>query len=325
MVDLYAKAKGDDAVYKKYLPALEKEYAFWMNRSGSGQSDEHTVKMGEGMLNRYYDKGQTPRQESHREDKETADHSPSQNKKKVYRDLRSGAESGWDYSSRWFSDGESITSIVTTDIIPIDLNALLYGLEGILLTHGSEEKKKSQLTQSMATREKFMREECWVASRGVLEDYNWVSSKTTGRHSLAMSYPLYFKMVSQEQADGVASYLREHFLQPGGLSSTLAHTGQQWDAPNGWAPLQWMSLVGLENYGHGDLARDIAQRWVTVNERVYKNTGKFVEKYNVEDMSLEAGGGEYPVQDGFGWSNGVYLAMKSYLNGTWKYIPERFK
>ena len=121
-------------------------------------------------------------------------------------------------------------------------------------------------------------------------------------------------MASQEQADKVASYIEKYFLKPGGVVTTLYHTGQQWDAPNGWAPLQWMTIKGLENYGHHHLAKTIAERWVAINEKVYVNTGKFVEKYNVEDMTLDAGGGEYPVQDEFGWSNGVYLALKSYLN-----------
>jgi alpha,alpha-trehalase len=45
-------------------------------------------------------------------------------------------------------------------------------------------------------------------------------------------------------------------------------------------------------------------------ERVYKNTGKLMEKYNALDIETVAGGGEYPNQDGFGWTNGVYLKLK---------------
>ena len=86
-------------------------------------------------------------------------------------------------------------------------------------------------------------------------------------------------------------------------------TDQQWDAPNGWAPLQWMTYAGLKNYNENSVARQIRERWMDNNERVYANVTKMVEKYNVEDLGLEAGGGEYPVQDGFGWSNGVYLRM----------------
>jgi alpha,alpha-trehalase len=95
--------------------------------------------------------------------------------------------------------------------------------------------------------------------------------------------------------------------------TTTNNTGQQWDAPNGWAPLQWMMVWGLNRSGQTQLARDIAGRWTALNEKVYTNTGKLMEKYNVMDTHLEAGGGEYPSQDGFGWTNGVYLAMKAML------------
>ncbi|MDQ3015989.1 MAG: alpha,alpha-trehalase, partial [Bacteroidota bacterium] len=86
-------------------------------------------------------------------------------------------------------------------------------------------------------------------------------------------------------------------------------TGQQWDAPNGWAPLQWITYTGLVNYGAEELANDAAIRWLTLNKKVFDRTGRMMEKYNVEDLSLDAGGGEYPVQDGFGWTNGVYLSL----------------
>ena len=102
-------------------------------------------------------------------------------------------------------------------------------------------------------------------------------------------------------------------MKPGGIVTSTIKTNQQWDAPNGWSPLQWVTLMGLDNYGYKKEAVDLAKRWTSLNEKVYKSTGKMLEKYNVEDLSLEAGGGEYPVQDGFGWSNGVYLAMKKYI------------
>ena len=310
MVKLLADEKGKE-VYQKYADALKKEYQFWMNRSGEGVAFEHTVQTEMGILNRYYDKGDNPRQESYIEDYELV----QENKggEKMYRDLRSGAESGWDYSSRWFADGQNMGTIETTDILPLDLNALLYGLEEILVdleTANSEFAKTLQA--SMANRKNFISTLC-KSEDGSFEDYNWVTKSKCGKKSLAMMYPLYFKMVNQEEADKMADYIEASFLRPGGVVSTLYNTGQQWDAPNGWAPLQWMTVIGLDNYGHKELARTIATRWVELNEKVYKSTGKFVEKYNVEDLSLEAGGGEYPVQDGFGWSNGVYLGLKAYL------------
>ncbi len=316
MVKLLADEKGEE-VYKQYADALKKEYQFWMNRAGnSPPAFEHTVVTETGVLNRYYDKGDNPRQESYKEDYNLV----QENKggKKMYRDLRSGAESGWDYSSRWFADGQNMGTIETTDILPLDLNALLYGLEDILVKLEAKDSDFSKtLTASMANRKAFISTMC-KSEDGSFEDYNWTTQKLCGKKSLAMMYPLYFKMVSQEEADAVADYVKANFLKPGGVVSTIYNTGQQWDAPNGWAPLQWMTVIGLDNYGHKDLAKTIASRWIAINEKVYKSTGKFVEKYNVEDLSLEAGGGEYPVQDGFGWSNGVYLGLKAYLTDNHK-------
>lgn len=312
MVKLLAEHKGT-SVYKKYREALRIEYDFWMDGSTATTTPiRHCVATPNGIMNRYYDKGTTPRQESYREDY-------LQVKKvgggeKMYKDLRSGAESGWDYTSRWFADGESIETIETTDIIPVDLNALLYGLEAVLIRCFEEDVAYvTALKTSMSNRIAFLDSYAWNSKEGVYEDYNWVHKKQTGIKSLAMVYPLFFNMASKEQADNIAAYVETYFLKPGGVVTTLYHTGEQWDAPNGWAPLQWMTITGLRNYGHDALAKTIAERWVAINEKVYDNTGKFVEKYNVEDMGLEGGGGEYPVQDGFGWSNGVYLALKASL------------
>ena len=86
------------------------------------------------------------------------------------------------------------------------------------------------------------------------------------------------------------------------------------DAPNGWAPLQWIAFFGLRRYGFETLANEAASRWVDNCIRVFQNTGRLVEKYNVEDITLMAGGGEYDVQDGFGWTNGVLLKLMDELN-----------
>jgi alpha,alpha-trehalase len=120
---------------------------------------------------------------------------------------------------------------------------------------------------------------------------------------------MYFSIATPQQAIQVKSILQHKFLMPGGLITSLQYTHQQWDAPNGWAPLQWISIMGLSNYGYNSLARNTAERWVNLNKNVYHRTGKMMEKYNVVDIHLEAGGGEYNSQDGFGWTNGVFLAL----------------
>ena len=140
--------------------------------------------------------------------------------------------------------------------------------------------------------------------------YDFIEDKFKTHFTLAAAFPLFFGVASAVQAGHVADVLREKFLKPGGLTTTCEFTGQQWDAPNGWAPLQWITYKGLLHYGLEELASQIKTRWTTVNLKVYEKTGKMTEKYDVWNEDGDASGGEYPNQDGFGWTNGVFLAMQ---------------
>jgi len=308
-----SKSPAADSVLKANRDVLEKEYSFWMKGSKIKQGAEgHVVVLPDGtILNRYFDRGDWPREESYNEDLTTAAASTG-SRPEIYRQLRSGAESGWDFSSRWLADGKSLTSIHTTDIVPVDLNALLYHLELMLVRayEKSGEKTAAEHMKEQAERRRTaLNRFCWDRKTGYFRDYDWKQLKQTGQLSLAGVYPLYFKMAVKGQADAIARVLRKDFLKPGGLVTTRVNSGQQWDAPNGWAPLQWIAIQGLRNYGQDELADEISTRWIALNSSVFNKTGKLMEKYNVADTSLIAGGGEYPNQDGFGWTNGVLLRL----------------
>ena len=317
MVGVLAEMKGD-SVFRKYLPQLEKEYAFWMEGAGSLTAEKpahrRVVRLPDGsVLNRYWDDRPGPRPESYREDVETAAKS-GRPIEEVYTHLRASAESGWDFSSRWFADGKTLETIHTTEILPIDLNSLLYHLEWTIAQtyqfNGQTEQADAWIKKAQA-RVEAVQKYLWNADAGFFMDYDFVKGEMTYIPSLAGAYPLFFRMATLEEALLIAKNIEEDFLRDGGVVSTLNLTGQQWDAPNGWAPLQWMTIKGLRDYGYNDLAATISQRWLELNRKVFRNTGKMVEKYNVQDISLDAGGGEYPVQDGFGWTNGVFLRLAS--------------
>lgn len=319
MVELLMEIKGE-AVLANYLPALEKEYQFWMMGadviSAEHRFEKHVVLMEEGeLLNRYCDAYHTARPESYREDVELM-HAAKQPTEALYAHLRAGAESGWDYSCRWFKNENDFATIHTTEIVPVDLNCLLFHLEETIAKAyklKGDEKTAQKYLDLAAQRKQAIHHYCWNESQQFFTDYDSVSHSQKQIKTLAGVAPLFFKMATQEQADVVAAILEREFLKDGGLITTLKTTGQQWDAPNGWAPLQWMSVIGLENYGHTELAATVAKRWIQLNTDVYQRTGKLMEKYNVVDTHLEAGGGEYAGQDGFGWTNGVLLAlMKKY-------------
>ncbi|MEY3052264.1 MAG: hypothetical protein RLY31_2049 [Bacteroidota bacterium] len=315
MVGLLAESRGD-SVWTTYLPHLEQEHAFWMEGAAELSADqpEHrrVVRLPDGaILNRYWDDRPGPRPESYREDVETAGRS-GRPAAEVYTHLRAGAESGWDYSSRWFADGRSLETIHTTDILPIDLNALLYHLEWTIAqawsAAGDQESAEKWIDRARS-RAEAIQTYLWDESDGFFVDYDFRKAAPTGVLSLAGVYPLFFRLATPEEAARVAATVETAFLREAGVVPTLAETGQQWDAPNGWAPLQWMTIRGLQDYGHTALSDTIRNRWTRQVEKIYRTTGKMVEKYDVQNPNRSAGGGEYALQDGFGWTNGVYLRL----------------
>lgn len=311
MVELLHEKAGD-RVYKKYLSAMQKEYTWWMQGEASlkpGEAYKRVVKLSDSsILNRYWDDKTTPREESYSLDINTAANS-RQKKEKTYLNIRAAAESGWDFSSRWFRDTFHLNTIATTDIIPVDLNCLLYAYETIL--HRAVQvvlpQQRNIYHELSENRRKAIIKTFWNDSCHYYFDYDLSTQKTTNRWSAAGLYPLFVEAVPKPHAEYVKYFVTETFLKPGGITTTPYKTGEQWDAPNGWAPIQYIAVKGLQNYKYDSLAAQIATRWMSVNENVYKSTGKLVEKYNIEDTTLPGGGGEYPTQDGFGWTNGVYL------------------
>lgn len=317
MVQLLAKKKGRRVIVQ-YLPYLIAEHKFWMK--GKNQlakidtlAYRRVVKMPNGLLlNRYFDDKISPRPESLREDVMTAHEAESNEPDKLFVHLRAAAESGWDFSSRWFANPTDIRTIESTDIIPVDLNSLMYHLERTI-AEGYGMIKNTVASHHYALyaerRARAMNEYCWDDDRKFFVDYNFHTGASTSVMSLAAVFPLYTNIATTKQAEAVANLLERDFLRQGGLVSTLVNNGQQWDSPNGWAPLHWVAIVGLRNYGFTDLADEIRHRWLTTNEKVFRETGKMIEKYNVIDDSGIGGGGEYPLQDGFGWTNGVAAAL----------------
>ncbi len=319
MVELLATEKKDQSILVTYLPQLEKEYDFWMsgseNLGGEVIADRRVVAVNDGVLNRYWDDSDLPRQESYAEDVELAKES-GRDAAHVYQDIRSAAESGWDFSSRWFADQHSMATIRASQIVPVDLNAIMYKLESTLahafgITGNAE---RMSLFQDRAQHRKQLIQSLFFDDKeGFFVDL-WLPDLKSGETlTLAAAYPLFFDLATPEQASRVTERIQTEFLKPGGWVTTLNNSGQQWDAPNGWAPLQWVVYVGMRNYGFLHEAKEGAKCWVENNNSVYRSTGKLLEKYNVEEIGLFAEGGEYKVQDGFGWTNGVLLSLMNEL------------
>lgn len=304
----------DPAVLARRLAALRREHDWWMAGAACLAADgacARVVRMPDGsLLNRYWDDRDTPRDESYAEDVATA-RAAARPATQVQRALRAAAESGWDFSSRWLADPARLATIRTPDIVPVDLNSLLLAAEQRIATAcrtagdgGCATRYASLAEQRRRALDRYL----WVPRERRYADWDRTARRPTPVLSAATLFPLFVGAASPAQARGVAETVRARLLAPGGLRTTTGRTGQQWDAPNGWAPLQWVAADGLARYGEAALAREVARRWTATVAGTYVETGRMLEKYDVEERR-PGGGGEYPTQDGFGWTNGVASAM----------------
>src|SRR6058998_2365456 len=231
IVGLYARAT-DTTQALRYLDALEAEYAFWMDgaeRLGPAQVYRRVVQLHDGsLLNRYWDDRADPRPESYRADYEVAQTLPAAQRDAFFRNVRATAESGWDFSSRWMRDPKDLRTLETTELIPVDLNSLLYLAERTIAAlrafrrGAGDGEAAARLTQAAESRRRALLAAAYDPVSGFFYDVRWKSGeRVTDRPTLAAASPLYFGLATPEQGRAVAARLERDFLKPGGFVTTL--------------------------------------------------------------------------------------------------------
>ncbi len=218
-------------------------------------------------------------------------------------DMLASCESGWDHSTRcddrWLEH------------LPVDLNAMLYrrerDYERFALMQGDTAGVESWATRA-AQRRETMIDLMWDGGQGFFFDYDIANQGCNPLPTLAGFFPLWAKLATPQQASGIVHDWLHRFEFPGGLVTSLdSKTGRQWAYPNGWAPLNWIVVEGLRNYGFDVEARRIMRKWCDNCAAVFEQTGTMWEKYNVVEIGGKEEGGLYGSVRGFGWSNGVFV------------------
>uniref|UniRef100_A0A8C2BEU9 Trehalase n=1 Tax=Cyprinus carpio TaxID=7962 RepID=A0A8C2BEU9_CYPCA len=310
MVESFYEVTGDKDFLRQVLPALETEYSFWMQNRSLAVSMSGLTH----ILNRYNVPVDRPRPESYSDDVELAEGLS----KKLWIELTSGAESGWDFSSRWYIDSTgrnngTLRDTQTSSILPADLNAIMCRNERLLASFhrilGNEEKA-AEYEKALSARIKVVESLLWDAERGAWFDFSLVNETRHTSFYPSNLAPLWAQCYSNpEMANQAVQYLTGSggLDYPNGVPTSLRESGQQWDMPNAWPPLQHMIIEGLSglNSAHAkELAFSLAQRWIQTNWRAY-----IKYEYDVNGDGKPGGGGEYEVQLGFGWTNGVALQL----------------
>lgn len=299
---------------RQRLGWMRTEYEFWMAGADilcPGDMCRRVVRLNDGsVLNRYWDDSAAPRDESWNEDVTLARQNPWRVPAELWRDIRAAAESGWDFSSRWLENPMSLASIRTTRLVPIDLNALMFGLEQAIANNAQklgDDAQAHHFTALADRRARAINDHLWNFDGGYYADFDLDRQCASDQLTAAAAFPLFVRAAPNERAGHTAMAITK-LLRTGGLITSLCDSGEQWDAPNGWAPLQWIAVMGLHQYSETTLANEISQRWLAMVSAHFDASGQLFEKYDV--VACTAGsGGEYATETGFGWTNGVTLEL----------------
>lgn len=323
MFDSYIEATDDISFLEESVSTLEKEFNFWMSN--------HTVTIEkDGVSHRiavYRDGSSGPRPESYREDVYSAQWLQTEEEKNnYYSELKTAAESGWDFSTRWFinANGSASGNLTNTKIkyiVPVDLNAMIYWNAKLLskfflrLNDTEKANKYQRIAEEwIVSIDKIL----WHDEVGSWLDYDMLNNVKRDYFYPSNLAPLWTGCYDQNRKEYYVSSILKYLdktnikVNVGGIPSTVIHSGEQWDYPNAWPPLQYMVIMGLEMTGDifaKKVAYDWAEKWVRSNYEAYRTSHAMFEKYDATVVGETGGGGEYEVQLGFGWSNGVIMEL----------------
>nr|XP_018899078.1 PREDICTED: trehalase-like [Bemisia tabaci] len=309
-----------------YFEIFEEEFLFWL-RHKMVEIEQNGQKY---YLAHFTTRSKGPRPESYKEDYELAEHFPEQWQRDVfYNQIKTAAETGWDFSSRHINkDGTNegnLTNTLTESIVQVDLNALLEQNARILSRWCAilgKPNKSAHYKEHADDLLKAITAILWNEEEGIWFDYDLLNKKQRKYFYASNFAPLWTKSYRRnrvEVGDLAVQYLSRNGLidpfwvpQFWGMPMSLLNTTQQWDYPNMWAPLQSFFIFGLDQTGSA-MAQRVAQRFAAkyaqTNFVGYKKTGKMFEKYSAIHEGESGNGGEYEVQEGFGWSNGVIFQI----------------
>ncbi|KAI6174947.1 Trehalase [Aphelenchoides bicaudatus] len=341
MVYEYFLSTGDLNFVMEVLPLLEKEFNFWMNNRMQSWADPKTNQTLFHFF-QYKAKTRVPRPESYREGKqlnlnkfymELAEGLNTTDREQMFSNVASAAETGWDFSTRWFAQEGSgkhdMRSIRTWSIVPVDLNAFMCINTRILASFyeiAGDVTKTIKYQRYYENMKVAMKTLHWNETDGIWYDYDLEHKKHSNTYYVSNALPLYAKCFDDE--DEITPYRVYDYLKREGVlnftkgipTSLAMKSSQQWDKENAWfeilePPMVHMVIEGFRTSGEPKLmkaAELMATQWLIVNYKAYSNTYAMFEKYNVSILTEEfgaGGGGEYEVQTGFGWTNGVILDL----------------
>jgi alpha,alpha-trehalase len=331
MIWMLHEARPDRAWLKRTLPALVAYHRFWIEAPhaidgvglsryfdmGSGPAPEVVASERDAQGRTHYDRVRE-HYRTHEVDDYDVDRFYDRKRDRLtdvfYKGDRSMRESGFDPSNRF--------GPFSVDIVhhaPVCLNSLLFQMEVDLARIHEELGRKDDAVRFRALAERrrvAVDRHLWDEAAGLYLDYNFEKARRRPYVFATTFYPLWVGLASPAQAAHVREVLRR-LEASGGLLTSLEETGSQWDAPFGWAPLQWIAVQGLRRYGFHEDADRLSSKFLGLVAKEFDEHGVIVEKYDVvkgeSDVASGLRFGYSSNEVGFGWTNGVFLDLQAGL------------
>ncbi|VDK64679.1 unnamed protein product [Onchocerca ochengi] len=324
MVADYYDTTGNRTLLKEMMPWLDQEMLWW------GKNRTLEVKLPSGRKYRMYQYralSNCPRPENYLIDLNNGLNGTG-HPEFIWSSIASACESGIDFSTRWFAHqgkyAETKYSIRTNDIVPVDLNvfmawnfATLANFHEIL----GRSKKADEYRKLYKNLRKAVDEVFWSESDGAWFDYDLMEQKLRSGFYPSNVFPLLLSGYSARITKKVLDYLLGSGVLDfkGGIPVSLNKASlEQWDYPNGWPPLTHLFVESLRLSRDEKLvkiAEKVAWKFIRTAYNGMMNPKKGMpaacwEKYDIRyDDGRPGSGGEYPVQQGFGWTNGAVLDL----------------
>lgn len=239
-------------------------------------------------------------------------------------------ESGWDFTSRFYNR--------CNEFLPIDLNVYLFKYErdfAKIASHLGDKAEEQLWKRRAAQRKQRINALMWDKKDGFFYDFNHKNGKLSEFLSLASFTPLWAGLASKAQAKEMVKKLK-HFETKYGLVITAKKSlapeidlsqiperyrttveeilkPKQWDYPNSWPPLEYLTVVGLLKYGYIKDASRIMKKSLEANAKIFRKYGTLFEKFDAVrgDQPKDF---QYKNQAGFGWTNAVFYRYVKLLD-----------
>ena len=298
MIKDYYEFTKDIKVIEKYLPALLKEYEFFMTK--------RINKLG---LNEYTSTADLDEVKNHYKylsDRVVTYSNDEQEQIKIGKEIIAIAESGLDFNMRFRTENSRIDIF---KFLQLDINCIMFDVENNIsyfykILGNIEESEKYK---NLASNRKALINKYFLTKDGIYLDFNYVDNKFSSILSAISLYPYVFGISNDKEG---AKKVFDRLECKYGVTVCEKRDDTvfyQWDYPTLWGEFTLLTYEALNNVGLTKEAEITKNKFIETVDRNFGKYGKLFEKYDA--FSGDVSNAEYESPDMMGWTAAAYRIL----------------